>query len=138
MAEDVELVEASYEDTPWYNLDGVYDAKCLRVYDGDTATFAFRRKPGEPIAKHRCRLAGIDAPEIRGVADVEPGKAAARFLRRRIEGKIVRLSVRGTEKYGRLLVGVSVDGKDMAALLLSAGHAIQYDGTGTKASDINK
>lgn len=129
---DAELEVATLGSVPAFSLDGTYSAKCVKVYDGDTATFVFRTAPGAPLTRHRCRLAGIDAPEVRGVRDLTPGKAAAEFLRRRLEGRVVTLSVSGTDKYGRLLVGVAVDGADVADQLLAAGHAVRYDGTGAR------
>lgn len=85
-----------------------------RIIDGDTLVL----EGGE-----RIRLLGIDAPELR-----QPGGAAARaFLVALAEGKIVRIERRGHDRYARTLAHLYLpDGRSLAALLLTAGHARPY------------
>lgn len=86
------------------------------------------------------RLHGIDAPETgsmtqRGGAKCEAervlgfeAKAAAVELTR---AKDVRVTeTRGTDRYGRMVLRLSVEGKDVAALLVSGGthQSWDYDG----------
>lgn len=90
-----------------------------QVIDGDTLT----------VGRHTIRLCGIDAPE-RG----EQGyKEATTYLRQLTEGKIVSCHPVGSgtpcdgrserKNHDRLVATCFVEGKDLAAELVRAGHA---------------
>lgn len=108
-----------------------YQAKCMRVVDGDTVQLLV--DCGLDVARHleRARLEGINAPEL----GTPQGAAAFSALRHRIEGKTVlvrtiklRSSDRErTEKWGRYLVQISLEGEDINAWLVAEGHAERYD-----------
>jgi len=92
------------EDVPWLSLEGQH-LRCYvkAVYDADTVTLVVPFD-GKPYLK-KCRLAGIDAPEIR-TKDLEEkaaGYAARDWLRGEILGKKVWVDCGGWDKYGRLL-----------------------------------
>ena len=58
------LKEIEYKDVPFFSLNGYKTwAKCVKIYDGDTATFAFYYN--KTYYKFRVRLAGIDTAEIK-------------------------------------------------------------------------
>jgi endonuclease YncB( thermonuclease family) len=89
------------------------------VIDGDTLT----------VGRHKIRLCGIDAPE-RG----EPGyKEATDYLRHLTEGKAVQCRPVGAgtpcdgrsrlNSRDRMVATCFVDGRDLAAELVRAGHA---------------
>ena len=114
----------------------VYRAEVLSVYDGDTITVALDL--GLNIgAKVKCRLLGIDTPEIRTKSAMEKkaGFKARDRLREMILGKRVVLhSVKRPDKYGRLLVKVWTEEDGFVnGVLLEEGLAREYDG-GTKVS----
>jgi endonuclease YncB( thermonuclease family) len=129
------------DDVPWFNLDGMLlRCKVVAVYDGDTITIVF---PFEGKAwREKCRLTGIDTPEIRTKNEAE--KAAALRARDWLRGEVLgqKLWVRcgRWDKFGRLL-GTLYRERDDATTqqrpslndeLIARGLAVAYDG-GTKA-----
>lgn len=58
------LADQFYSDDnlPEYLLEGTYDYKAIRVYDGDTIWAAIIVR--DQAFKIQCRLLGIDTPEI--------------------------------------------------------------------------
>ena len=112
----------------------VTSGKVIKVYDGDTITVASKMPfPGSPIYKFPVRLLGIDCPEIKGSTENEKhlAKLARDALSGRINGKMVTLKNVSTEKYGRLLADVYIDGENMNQWMLDHNYAVKYDG-GTK------
>ena len=100
------VTAATYENTAPLCLRPT-EAKCVRVYDGDTIWLAFEHA-GEVI---RCstRLLGVDTAEIRTRDQVEKKAAlgARDELRHLILGKMLRVRTTDTmDKYGRLLADV--------------------------------
>jgi len=58
------LLNCSYTSAPKFSLENkVLSAKCLDIYDGDTATFGV--VINNELYKFNMRLSGIDTPEIR-------------------------------------------------------------------------
>lgn len=97
------------------------------VIDGDTVRLACPDR-----AEDRGRLVGFDAPEVFSPACAREwrlGMAATAFLRREIwaAGEI-ETRLRGTDRYGRLLVVLALDGEDVAQRMLASGHARAYSG----------
>jgi micrococcal nuclease len=89
--------------------------RVVRVVDGDTVVLG---------NAGRARLIGIDTPEIHGAVECF-GRRAAAFTQRRLAGRRVRVEV-GVEprdRYGRLLVYLTVDGRLFNADLVRAGYA---------------
>ena len=86
------------------------------------------------MAGQEVRLAGLDAPEWDQKAKLSNGrwfnhgKHVKSALIQEIGGKHVRVSVEGTDKYGRLLGTVTCNGRDIGEWLVREGHAIAaYD-----------
>lgn len=105
----------------------VYQAKVLKVVDGDTLwvelDLGMRIKK-----KERIRLAGINAPEIRGETNtqgIEAKEFLTGLLRDNNNNVLVRTSKEG--KYGRWL-GVLFDqaGANINDAMIAAGHAVPY------------
>ena len=94
------------------------EAVVTRVIDGDTVELANGR---------RVRYIGIDTPEsVHPEKDVECyGPEATRRNRELVEGKTVELQpgVEESDRYGRLLRYVHVDGRFVNALLVAEGYA---------------
>ncbi len=112
-------------------LAGPVSARVLAVIDGDTVLVQARVWLGQTI-EVRVRLAGIDAPELRGKCAAERALAArARdFLAARLDAGDVRLrEVRYGKYAGRVLARVeTAAGEDLSDLLLAAALARAYDG----------
>lgn len=94
--------------------------KILRVIDGDTAEFVYH----DLFLK--IRLADIDAPETRGSQPF--GRAAGRYLRKRIEGKEVLLKgQRRLDGFGRYLGTIYLkDGTNINKEMVEKGYAWHY------------
>ena len=109
----------------------VYRAKVLSVYDGDTITVSLDLGLSIEV-KAKCRLLGIDTPEIRtkSAAEKEAAYTARDRVRDLVLGKTVILhSVAKPDKYGRLLVKVwAEDGSCVNQVLIDEGLAREYDG----------
>ena len=98
-------------------------AQVVSVFDGDTFTVEAEVWPGITW-KGRVRVAGVDAPEIRGQCEKEKELAVAArdFVRERI-GETVTLSDVKEGKFGGLVVASVrlAGGEDLAELLIEAG-----------------
>jgi len=90
-------------------------ARVVRVVDGDTIEVDIAGSP------YRVRYIGIDTPEIG-----KPGAAeATRLNSQLVSGKVAELEkdVSETDRYGRLLRYVWVDGNMVNAVLVARGYA---------------
>ena len=108
--------------------------KVVKVYDGDTITVAARLPySASHVYRFHIRLSGIDTPEIKGKSEAEKVIAAkARdALHELVYGKLVIVSNRKTEKYGRILADIWLGNIHVNQWLLDKGYAVKYDG-GTK------
>ena len=90
----------------------------ISCYDGDTCTSS----TGEKI-----RLACIDTPELRGIrADPIPAKAAREHLRELMFGNKVTIRRITTDRYGRTVAELFVDGSNVQQQLVASGHTSIY------------
>jgi endonuclease YncB( thermonuclease family) len=134
-------MQASIQETiDYFSLNGlVYrdaDVTVNKVYDGDSITLIL------PFAgkmyKWRCRLLGIDTPEIRGgtTATKEKGYAARDVLRDILMDTdnltSIVVSCHEFDKYGRVLIRLSVNHKkygaigDVSTWLVENGYGEAY------------
>ena len=99
--------------------------KCTRVTDGDTITVT------QNGFKSKIRLVGIDAPE-KSRKKHEPGQpfsqASTKYLAALVLNKNVDIVSYGTDRYGRTLGVVYVDGKNVNLEMVKAGLAEVYRG----------
>lgn len=90
--------------------------RVVKVTDGDTITIFADR------AQHKVRLGEIDAPE-RG----QPfGNKARQALAGLVANQIVDVEVTDTDRYGRLIGQISVDGTDVNRKMVANGFAWVY------------
>ncbi|GGA92811.1 hypothetical protein GCM10011491_21120 [Brucella endophytica] len=92
-----------------------------RIIDGDTLV----------ISSQHIRLAGIDAPEMgqscrRGGQDYACGVEARDALKALINGRSVRCTGRGIDKYQRLLSDCRIGGTDLNRQMVEEGWAVAY------------
>lgn len=117
-----------------------YNAKCVRVVDGDTIDAEIDLGFDVKIKK-RIRLAGINAPESRTRNKVEKklGLAAKERLVDLMDGAANCFELESSEfgKYGRVIGKLHINklsGKDTLTqvcvndLLVKEGYAVEYDG----------
>lgn len=106
-----------------------YKAKVIKVVDGDTCDVCIDL--GFDIhVKQRIRFYGIDTPETRTRDKEEKarGLKAKQFVKDLIEDKEVELKVYKQGKFGRYLVDVFIDGKNLNKLLIKEGYSSEYFG----------
>jgi len=117
-----------------------YNAKVLRVVDGDTLD-AMVDLGFDTWVKKRVRLAGLNAYESRTRDKVEKMKGLAAKMRLTAvldenNNEIILTSV-GVGKYGRCLGEIQVNksyiksekyhGKSINKMLIKEGHAVEYE-----------
>lgn len=114
----------------------INECKVIKVYDGDTITVAAFLKGDPECYKFQVRLNGIDSPELRGSCENEKKHAiiSRDALSDKILNKIIKLEIKGKEKYGRLLADVLFNGTKMNDWMIQNGYAVNYDG-GKKIRD---
>lgn len=108
---------------PYHSLS-VEGCRISYVYDGDTVELTC------PSRKETARLQGFDTPETKSPgcdAEAAFGARATDRLRELVQGKVT-LDGLGREKYGRLLVRLTADGRDVGDVLIREGLATRYAG----------
>ncbi len=106
---------------------GAADTACRigYVYDGDTVELLCAGQ------SRTARLLGFDAPETRSpkcAAEAAWGLRATLRLRALVQQPGVALYRNGRDKYGRDLVVITLGGKDVAAIMIAEGLAVDYHG----------
>ena len=117
-----------------------YNAKCIKVVDGDTIDAEIDLGFDIKVTK-RIRLAGINAPEsrTRNLVEKKLGLAAKEKLKDLLEGAANCFELESQElgKYGRVLGKLYINklaGKDKLTQvcindeLVKLGYATEYDG----------
>ena len=112
----------------------VYNAKLVRVVDGDTCD-AMIDLGFEVWVKKRIRFAGVDTWEsrTRDLEEKKKGLEAKAYTKEMLESSDkgnFTLKSYGTGKYGRVLGEIFVKGEDVSLnqLLKENGHAYEYHG----------
>lgn len=101
-------------------------ATVVAVVDGDTVDVS------TPTGDERVRLIGIDTPEISRDGGVDDcyAQEARTYLDQLVYGRAVELipdpTQADTDRYGRLLRHVLVDGQSAAQLAIAAGAGTEY------------
>ena len=108
----------------------VYAARCVNVIDGDTLDLDIDLGFHVTL-RQRVRLRGIDTPELRG-KDKHRAVAARTEVTIWTDGValLVRTERDATDKYGRMLADIWVDGlaTSLSDHLVARGLARRYDG----------
>lgn len=95
---------------------GIYEAKVVKVYDGDTVWVVYNNPYIGPL-KSKVRFTRINAAEIRGNKDETPDEKTIRvressrakqFVEKIIGDKIIKIRVLQFDKYSRLLSDILV------------------------------
>lgn len=104
---------------------GPYPATVLNVHDGDTVALDLDLGFGTHQMELRCRVYGINAPEL----STQAGMIAAAFLRSLLPvGCKVTVKSHGWDKYGGRFDGeiLTSSGEAVGPLMLAAGYAVKY------------
>jgi endonuclease YncB( thermonuclease family) len=94
------------------------------VYDGDTVELKC------PDRKRTARLVGFDTPETKDpgcAAEKALGDKSTARLRQIVDGADISFWHEGHDKYGRELIRLSADGRDVGDALIREGLAVRYD-----------
>ena len=124
-------LEEQNADINYFSLDGYETkAKVVKVYDGDTVHVVFQMF--DKYYKWNCRILHVDTPELR-TKDPEEKKRGYECrdkLAALILDKIVLLNCSKFDKYGRLLVEITIPetGVKIHEYLISEGLANKYEG----------
>lgn len=96
----------------------------IRVWDGDSIRLSTTRQ-AETV-----RILNIDAPEIEGPCAYESGLALQSKVRlaELLKGRRVEILRQGTDRYGRTLAAIRVEGRDVGDILVSEGLARTWAG----------
>lgn len=112
-------------------LAGPIRADVVRVHDGDTLVVRARIWLGQVVST-KVRLAGIDAPELRGrcARERRMARAARSFVVRKLAaGNVTLRDIRFGKYAGRVLARViTAEGEDLGRALVAAGLARPYRG----------
>lgn len=112
-------------------LAGPIRADVVRVHDGDTLVVRARIWLGQVVST-KVRLAGIDAPELRGrcARERRMARAARSFVVRKLAaGNVTLRDIRFGKYAGRVLARViTAEGEDLGQALVAAGLARPYRG----------
>jgi endonuclease YncB( thermonuclease family) len=93
-----------------------FSGKVIRIIDGDTVDILVDREP------MRIRLAQIDAPEKRQAFGTKSRHALAAM----VSQKTATVITAGTDRYGRTIGTVLVDGRDINRAMVGQGMAWVY------------
>ncbi|MHB8880404.1 MAG: thermonuclease family protein [Thermodesulfovibrionales bacterium] len=98
--------------------------RVMKVSDGDTVVIS----PSEGGAFVKCRLYGIDSPEIRhGRKPGQPyGEEASRELKQLILGQDVDIDIINRDRYGRSVCRIYKDRTDVNLEMVNRGYAWAY------------
>ncbi|WP_140847988.1 thermonuclease family protein [Paracoccus sp. FO-3] len=96
----------------------------IRVWDGDSIRLGTTRQ------SEAVRIFNIDAPEIEGQCLYESGLALQSKIRlaELLKGRRVEILRQGTDRYGRTLAAIRVEGRDVGDILVSEGLARTWAG----------
>ena len=107
-----------------------YHARLLQVVDGDTVDLDIDLGCFVRITR-RCRLRGINAPEMKG-QDSEEGKVSRLELEKILNYScdssylLVRTHLDRGDKYGRLLVDILCGESTVNEIMVAKGCAVRY------------
>lgn len=118
----IALISIADQITPYR---GVQSACELRyVIDGDTIAVTCDGVP------ETLRLIGFDAPEVHGscAAEIALAAQATARLRQLVSSPGLAIYPKGLDKYRRRLGVVTLQGRDLAEIMITEGLAVGYDG----------
>ena len=96
----------------------------IRVWDGDSIRLGTTRQ------SEAVRIFNIDAPEIEGQCAYETDLALQSKigLAELLKGQRIEILHQGTDRYGRTLAAIRVEGRDVGDILVSEGLARTWAG----------
>ncbi|SMC47114.1 thermonuclease family protein [Polynucleobacter kasalickyi] len=105
------------KEAPKHQKHEIIVAKVIGISDGDTITLL-----NDDNSQLKIRLAGIDCPEKNQAF----GNRAKRLLSEKVFGNVVRVEIRGIDRYNRTLGIVRLGEEDINEYLIHEGVAWHY------------
>lgn len=135
------LSQANYQNVPLFSFEGLEcPAKVVKVYDGDTIHIAFFYH--NQLVKIRGRMTGYDSAEMRpNRAEAHREQIIAKAIQARdtlnqlIGNQLVFVKFGKFEKWGRPLITIYHQGRNINQYMVNIGMGIAYSG-GTKPQHI--
>lgn len=128
------LQNSTLSTAPLFTLNGLsYCAKLFRVYDCDS--FYMTIQLHGRLTSFKCRLTGVDGPEIRSKCMIQKNLAieARDCVRNLIDGKVCIVKCYDFDKYGRVLVDVELPSHvDLRSHIIQEHLGVPYDGRGDR------
>ena len=114
----------------------LYDAKLVKVVDGDTVDVDIDLGFGIKLTNERVRIMGIDTPESRTSDKVEKvfGLAAKNRLAALLAEDCILITTENKKgedevgKFGRVLGDFQIGDKSVTQIMIEEGHAADYYG----------
>lgn len=96
----------------------------IRVWDGDSIRLGMGQQ------SEAVRIFNIDAPEMEGhcIHETDLARQAKIRLAEILQGRRVEILRQGTDRYGRTLAAVRVEGRDVGDILVDEGLARTWAG----------
>jgi len=128
-------VNGAKNDHTYGSFKGVHYVK---NYDGDTITVNIPGVHSIIGSDMMIRIRGIDTPEMKAgcPAELEKARQAKKMVRSLLKSaKQINLHKAGRGKYFRIIADVEFDGKDLGAILVKNGLAVDGYNGGKKTHD---
>lgn len=137
-SEEVQLSRLRIEGLPKF-LPALDRVKVLRVLHGDTLVVGAILNG--KAAQHALRLVGIDTADRRSkkTDNVKCAEESRAFLQSLVEGRVLQVSVHGTDKFGKVLVTATdpdTPTDTLNDIMVREGLALARSGS-TKRSDVD-
>jgi micrococcal nuclease len=126
----ISIDDATFKNVDYY-VPKITRGRVIKVYDGDTITVASHiPECNKKTYKFSIRLRGIDSPEIRSSSVFEKQNAmlSRDSLHEKIHNKYIDIKNVTTEKYGRLLADIYINGVNINEWMVENKLAVRYDG----------
>lgn len=115
---DEQVVSRGNAEISWSEPAFKLSGRASKIADGDTITLIDAQRK-----TYKVRLFGIDSPE----SDQPYYHAAKRALSKLVSGKSVRIDVKDTDRYGRVVGTVFLDGRNVNLEMVKLGYAWWYE-----------
>lgn len=127
------LEDCDPDSIPFFSFENIItECKIVSFYDGDTCTIII--KQFGKFIKLKCRLMGIDTPEIR--SNYLPEKIMANKVKdyvSKYKSKILKVKIYHDDKYGRQLIELFDNDICINQQLVENNMAYSYDGKTKKS-----
>lgn len=129
-----DLLDATV-NVPMFSISGIYKAKVVRCYDGDTLFCVMMYN--NVLSQFCIRLLGYNSPEMKPKkGSYKDEEDRQKIIKKAVEckeqleklvlNKIVTLTVEKFDAFGRLLAYVKVDGIDVNYFMLEHGFGVPF------------